>query len=100
MSAAAMRSMPAFEGVACETGVGLKFTPLHLRMRTLYRLKAKIRELVTLSCNADTTEIHVGTYNFDTYTGFQYSVSNTTAHALLLAYQLHYCDIILLLLLI
>ena len=38
------------------------------------------------------------TYNFDiniilTLTGFQYSVSDTTAHASLVAYQLHYCDI-------
>ena len=29
-----------------------------------------------------------------TYTCYQYSVSNTTAYASLLAYQLHYCDII------
>ena len=49
-------------------------------------------KLVTLSYDADTTKIHVcATYNFDTYTGFQYSVFNTTAHASLLASLLwHY----------
>ena len=39
MSAAAMRYIPAFGGVACETGTGLKFTLLYLRMHIPYRVE-------------------------------------------------------------
>ena len=66
---------------SCETGTDLKFTPLHLRMRISHGLKAKntvysmpeTSKLMTLSCDADTTKIHVCA-TFDTYTGFQGSV--------------------------
>ena len=86
MSAAAL---PAFGSVAWGTSTGLKFSPLYLRMRIPYRLKAKVPSRTQWrACLKQITggfalrcwAILLGFMCVPLiiwYTGFQYSVSNT-----------------------
>ena len=107
-------AIPAIGGVACGTDMGLKFihcicicTCAYSRDLNLQEQWRACLQLVTLSWDARFMCVHCSaTYKLIfmlvpliisilSYIGFQYSVSNATAYASLLAFQLHYCDIIL-----